>query len=985
VSRLQRLSIPFVQGHDDSVAAEVLPDGVLADLRNGRFNKAGELALRTGWRPVDMSSMPSDGTVTARDLYSYGESLVALHVDSVGKSQLAAYANPTSTQPWYLGANFLPPARDVRRIGGMPADDRFVTRASAALTADGVYGAVLQQSSAGAGLRIFRTATDETLSYVSVTSSTDPLKVVSLGTRFGLVRNTGAALTLQFADPTTGSPTFGGTVTLVTATVTDFDAVTAVVASPAALYVAWVAGGNVSFGRFDITTGAQVGATKAVDASGGRAYVALASNDTRVAVVHQATVAQTLTLLTFDAASPFGTDAGPTLLSTTPIVEAWFSVGIDSTGTASVAAQDDEASSAAGYQVLCLRRSSSHAVSSSSVRSGHTLAGGVVVLGTEARQVSFTSSRDLAVVQCGFFDEAQPWFVAHGLGNEMGDGVGSDDPPYYPAQSAAGLYLVMGRNTDRQPVVRSFRYAPTERRQGVIANGELYVTGGVLTRWSGVATSESGILAPVFFSLTGSNGIGSLTPAGVYKYRAIIRWADSRGADFQGEVSVEEEITLGASDDTVTAVVYLPPTLARTSDLVVAPSLELYRTEAGPGELFYLTDVENGLSASNDEVTATDTTSDASLVDEARIYTEGETGATSGRLSNVLPRPCSYAAATRDRLVLGGPDPEYQISQLALASEPVLFTDPGVDGPVALVYYDQVDTAVTAVATLDDTIVVGTARSLFVTGGDGPNFAGQGEFTSPARLPSNVGFYDWRSIVESDQGLWFLGDVDKLFLLPRGQGTPAWVGEAVQTRLAGGVVGAARDSFAHVLGWAVAGASPEVVIRDLVLGAWSGDTLPFTPSSLVGHAGHFWATAASTGVVWEQSLTAYGDGAAGATAVALRATTGDVQVFGLAGHGRLATLEVEGVFQAAAALLMEVSYDQGLTWTALGTHTVTGLTTGEVFQRQWYPARQRGGKFRLRLTMTPTVTTTEGCRLTGLSVYHTTRSGPTRLASAKRL
>ncbi len=160
-------------------------------------------------------------------------------------------------------------------------------------------------------------------------------------------------------------------------------------------------------------------------------------------------------------------------------------------------------------------------------------------------------------------------------------------------------------------------------------------------------------------------------------------------------------------------------------------------------------------------------------------------------------------------------------------------------------------------------------------------------------------------------------------------------------------------------GWAVAGASPSVVIRDLTLGAWSGDSLPFTPTSFVGHAGHFWAVQATTGVVWEQSLTAY--------------------------HGRLASLEFEGIFRAAAALLCEVSYDQGLTWTGLGTHTVTGLTAGEVFQRQFYPARQRGGKFRVRFTMTPTVTTTEGCRLTGVSVFYTTRSGPSRLASGKRL
>jgi hypothetical protein len=984
VSRLKSLSIPFVQGQNDAIAAEVLPDGVLQTLENGRFNKAGELALRAGWRPVDMSSMPSDGTVTARDLYSYGESLVALHVDSLGDSFLAAYANPTSTQPWYVGANRLSPARDVRRAGGSPNADNRVDRASAALTADGVYGAVLYQPPTTSGsVRIFRVATNETLLFASAAAATTPSKLVGLGTQIGLVANTGSALTLAIANPSTGSPSFGTPITLVTTTATAFDAVTAVSATPDALYVAWVEGGDVLFGAFSITTGAQLGATKTVDSGGGESYVAVASNDSRVSVAYQATVAKTVQLLTFDAASPYANDAGPTAVLTSACVPAWLSAGMDSASTTYVQAQDDAATTAAAYRVFFATRSSNHAVSSFRSRYGHMLAGGTVVLGPSPSLVSVTTSYDFGVVQLGAGLTAQPWFVVHGEGNDVGDGVAVDEPPYAPAQSASGTVITLGRNTQRQPVVRVWRYAPTERRQGVVANGDLYVAGGVVGRWSGVVSTDSGILAPVFFSLTPSNGAGNLTSLGVYRYRAILRWTDSRGADFQGQVSTESAVTLGAADDTVTLVVYLPPSLTRSSDLVVAPRLELYRTDAG-GELFYLVHIEDDLSSSNDTVTIVDLSGDASILDEARLYTEGDAGATSGRLSTAIPRPASFLAATRDRLALGGPDPEYQLSQLTLASEPVLFADPGVDGPGALVYFDQADADVSGVAALDDTVIVGTPRSLFVTSGDGPNFAGVGgEFTSPARLPSHVGVYDWRSLLSAADGLWFLGDLDKLFLLPRGEGTPAFIGEAVQDRLAGGVVGAGLDSTAHVLGWAVAGASPLVVVRDITTGAWSVDPLPFTPASLVGHAGRFWAVA-STGVVWEQPVASYGDGAAGATAVVLRATTGDVQVFGLAGWGRTAVVELEGVFQAAASLLVEVSYDQGLSWTSLGAHALTGLAVGEVWQRQWFPANQRGGKFRLRVTMTPTVTTTEGCRLTGFTLYYTTQRGATRLASAKR-
>jgi hypothetical protein len=117
----------------------------------------------------------------------------------------------------------------------------------------------------------------------------------------------------------------------------------------------------------------------------------------------------------------------------------------------------------------------------------------------------------------------------------------------------------------------------------------------------------------------------------------------------------------------------------------------------------------------------------------------------------------------------------------------------------------------------------------------------------------------------------------------------------------------------------------------------------------------------------------------------LQFETADVQVFGQGGHGRLASIEVLGEYQTDATLLLEVSYDLGLSWDAIGTaFSVTGLAAGTAFQRRWTPNRQRGGKFRLRVTMTPSSTTAEGCRLTGLSVYYVPAGGPTRLVGTKR-
>jgi hypothetical protein len=983
VSRLRALTIPFVQGQNDAIAREILPDGVLARLVNGRFTKAGELALRRGWRPVAMEDTVG-ADVVARDLYSYGGSLVALRALDDGSSTLAAAHDPSGVRPWYSASNRLSPATDVRPVGGLPRFSVAANRVSSAVTPDGVHGVVVQQNPAQAEthFRIFKYETDETTAYRQTAAPSFALKVVAAtNTDFAMVDDTGAALRLRLVGVDDGLPTVGGT-TLVTVASDGFDVATARETAPTALHLVWLDAGDVMYAQFTLA-GVQVGLTKTVYAGGDALYAAVASDDVHVHVVYQlpgGLLDGPAELLTFSATSPFGSDVGPTsLFSGADLANAWFDVAATpglGAGTCAVVGQDQDVQVAGNATVYLSYMDAAHA-DATYERAGATLSGGLVVY---EGQVAYGYSRDNAVV---YADEDHAWFVLHGLANDMYEGSAQDDPPYAPGQAPGGRFLVHGRDIERRPVTRAFTVDPSARRQGVSFNGDLYVSGGVVARWANVEVAESGILAPVCISATPSNGSGLLTPSSTYKYRAMLRWTDSRGAVYEGEVSTETEVTLGASDDTVTLVYAIPPSLARSTDILGVPVLEVYRTEAGPGELFYLTDTDN-VSVSNDVENVVDTTSDSSLIDERRLYTEGENGATSGRLDNVIPRPASYFAATRDRLVGAPPALEYQVSQLALSSEPVGFTDPGVSGPIALVYFDQANEALTGVAALDDSIVLGTARQLYVTAGDGPNFAGVGEFASPARLPTNVGVYDWRSLVETADGLWFLGDADKLYLLARGEAAPGWVGEAVQDTLASGpVVGAAVDVTDHVVAWAVAATAPVLALRDLQLGAWSTDTLPFDPASLVSHDGLFWAVD-DDGLVWRQIADTYGDDAGGTSPVALVAETGDAQVFGLGGQGRLAVVEVEGVFQAAAALLAEISYDQGVSWATLGTATVTGLTVGAPFREQWYPARQRGGKFRVRVTMTPTVSTTEGCRLTGFTVFHTIRGGPSRLPAANR-
>lgn len=1000
MSRLQSLSIPFSQGENDEVNPKLLPSGIFADVVNARLPQVGGLRLRRGWQPLIMRDLATNTVLTMVDLYSQGESLLGLHVAPVSGQafKLATLTNSNAARPWVLNFDSsLSPVTQVRAVGNSSAMANGLLRASAALTSDGVYGCVLQQSSTESVFRVFVRDTDETVAYGALTNGSRVRKVVSMGATFGLVENTGAGLDLYSLNPSGTAPAWASVGTLFAAVVDWFDVAVAFDSAPAALHIADVVAGVGSYRKFTFA-GVQTGATKAVVGAGTQA-VTLCSNDTAVEYVYQLTATHELSLVSFSAASPFTTAAGPTAVNAgVPIVGGLFCVGLyDTTTVANPSirvASEHSAGSTDLFQVSVndIRTHSTHASNARYQSKGQQLTGGFLmrdfISGAGfARRPTGTGVTTTAGATSMYLDAttSQSWFYDdYGLGAEYDFTVRA---PLWPAQCATGDALVLlprdetpaSGATPKTLACRSLRVRTSERRPAAEVGGGLYITGGVLSEWVG-GLNDNGQLFPIVTTLAQSNTASGAIANGVYQYRAAMVWEDERQNTHRSIVSGPAQVTTTGANDTVTATVNAAKTLRRNSNLITNPRIELFRTEAGPGALFYLVGSAT-VDTFDDATTVVDILADASIISAAQLYTQGEVGATSGILDQAPARPASFVAATKRRLILGSADTSYQWSQVSFPETPIWFAEPGVSGDAAQAYFDDVEGGrITGVASLDEIVFIGTSQCIYVTGGTGPNLAGTGEFSPPTQLPADTGFYNANSILETSEGLWFLGSLNTFYLLARGTPTPE-LSRAVQDHLTTAVVGCGYDHQDNVAVWATAGAT--AIVRQLDTKQWFGDTLPFTPIALHGHGGALYAIA-SDGVVWAQSATAYGDGASGATAAVLRVTTGSIQPFAMSGWGRLAVVEVLGEFEAAAAILGEISYDDGLTWTSLGTHTVTGLSSGQAFQRQFYPARQRGDRFRVRLTMTPTVTTTEGCRLAGLTLYYAKTSGETRLDSAKR-
>lgn len=978
MSRLTPLAIPFIGGHTDEIDEKLLPNGVFADVSNGRLPQPGGLRLRRGWRPVTMTTVEGS-PFTAVDLFSYNDSLVAL----TNVFALATLVESNATRPWVVDSfSRVPQITQVRVVGNFPPLSTSVLRASAAVTADGVYGCVLQQTATMSVFRVFELATDETIVYTSLANGARVRKVFSMGAVFGLVENTGAALILHSLDPTAGVVTgseWTPVATLVTAAVTQFDVAVATDTTPTLIHLGDVVGAVGSYRQFTFA-GGQNGSTKTVAAATCQA-ITLCSNDTVVHCVTQDSVSAELSLTSFDAPSPFTTLFGPTAVNAGVAVAAQlFCVGMRTVGGVIYVACE-HAATVNGFKDCSWNLVDfDHSPNTRVQHLGNQLWGGFLTRGSIAA-VGF--ARDSTTY---YQDQSEgPWFFGDfGLADTQDF---TAHLPFWPGLSPTGHAIVLLPRdetpdldlTPRGVAVRTLRLGSTERRPAAQLGNALHITGGVLTQWTG-GLSELGMTTPIIAVLTPSNSTGTIAN-GSYSYRTIAVWQDEKLRTHRSVVSDAETTTLAGANDTVTATVYIAKTLRRSGNNITTPRVELYRTEAGPGELFYRVASTSVTSATDDTVTLVDTMPDANIIDEAILYTQSEFGATSGMLDMCPARPSAFITATKRRLVLGSADTSYQWSQVAFPETAMWFAEPGVVGDAAQAYFDDVEAGrITGVAALDEVVFAGTANRIYVTGGTGPNLAGTGEFSPPIQLPADVGFYNHLSILPTSEGLWFLGLLNTFYLIARGTPAPV-ISSAVQDRLTTAVVGCGYDASDNLAAWA--SAAGQLILRQLDTQQWLGDSLPFTPIALHSHQGVLYAIA-SNGVVWQYHPTAYGDGASGATAVALRVATGQIGPFEMSGWGRLAVIELLGEFQTAAALLAEISYDDGLTWTSLGTHTVTGLSAGATFQLQWYPARQRGQRFRVRFTMTPSVTTTEGCRLTGCVVQYAKRSGPTRLAAANR-
>ena len=446
-------------------------------------------------------------------------------------------------------------------------------------------------------------------------------------------------------------------------------------------------------------------------------------------------------------------------------------------------------------------------------------------------------------------------------------------------------------------------FTPTSIDNKVLGQN-LNIAGGYLKQYDGSSVFEQGFhLYPESPTLVPFTGVGLLDTHGSYSYIAVWEWSDNQGQIHRSNTSSPSNITLTGTDDSITVSVRtLPITDKQTRfNFTRTPAvLAIYRTLNG-GTNYYRV---NQLPASfvyNDTqaqtIAYTDVTSDAALQSNSLLYTTGDV------FSNITTPACNILTVAKNRVVLGGSDTQPNqlfISNQLQAGLAVNFANENS------IIIDSYGGAMTALAAMDDKILIFKQSVLYYIAGEGPDATGSnGQFTTPLLISSDCGCVYPQSIVLTGLGVMFLSPKG-LYLCDRNLNV-SYIGSPV-------------DSLTQSADFQITSAinlpdrnrvyfttnNNQVIVYETFFDFWHTHTLPFTPISST-YSNNTWYCSSDTAAYTENATLAY-DGQGQAISSTIQ--TNWISFGQLNGNNRIYDILLEGFGSSNShQLVAEISYD----------------------------------------------------------------------------
>ncbi len=336
---------------------------------------------------------------------------------------------------------------------------------------------------------------------------------------------------------------------------------------------------------------------------------------------------------------------------------------------------------------------------------------------------------------------------------------------------------------------------------------------------------------------------------------------------------------------------------------------------------------------------------DTDLIRQQVLYSSG---VASG--AHHAPPPGDGIAAGRDRIIVARQPrgSRWTASKLAAPTEPAEFAATGFES-----YSGNVAGDIEAVTVLGDSIIAFTRREIWEVSGSGPGRNGIGEFFAPRRISKAGGLVEdgWRSLVETDEGLYFQRKSDQLCFLAK-SGAVEWVGQAIQDylQLYPVVTAGTYVSTKHSVAFACQstdGLTGGILRLDIESKAWFFDDVGVV-ASMAEYDGRI--AYIQAGVVYLQDASP-GSG----TFVSYTVETNMFQGFQALGYGQANQVGFLGTWQGACTVTLSIS-DDGTTYEAIAAWSLTDseYDANDRVVLLKVPAVQMRDSFAIRLAVTGT-------------------------------
>jgi hypothetical protein len=336
-----------------------------------------------------------------------------------------------------------------------------------------------------------------------------------------------------------------------------------------------------------------------------------------------------------------------------------------------------------------------------------------------------------------------------------------------------------------------------------------------------------------------------------------------------------------------------------------------YRTEdAGTVFRRLSTYVPTLNNPSGDMVLFTDSVTDHELLGNQTLYTTG------GVVENMAPPPVSALAVYRARVVaVNSENPlELWYSKQVTAGAPVEFSD------LFTLNVDPTGGGVTALATMDERLIIFKHDRIFMVSGQGPDATGaQSDFSDAQLVNTDVGCINQRSVVVVPAGLMFQS-AKGIYLLDRAF-QAQYIGADVEgyTRkiTTNPITSAQLIPSTNQVRFTIGNSRALVLVYDYLVGQWGTFSFVDAVDSVIWGGG--FAYIAPDGTVLQETPGVFEDDGAW---IPLSLTTAWLQFAGLQGFQRVRRIYIEGDYKGPHVLTCKLQIDHVVSHSAPQTNSL---------------------------------------------------------------